>query len=375
MKKILTFIILMIPMINVNAETKWSDWQNEKPTGENIIIEMEERYKWYKITEEVTYTNLENEHNCEYFDKNDYILSDWIISYDTPKHNEYRTIKYKEINQNRDVNLIGTLHIFDISSDKIINITEISISKNSKNIQYTLTDKTDFKIKEFNKLNDNDLEEIAIDFENHDKVSLTFENLISIDDMSIKISYKNENIKIDKIGIATSHDIYNYITYQNIYNDIFDVQCNETICELIINIRDINFQQFPELPIIVYEYQDKLFKCTNIRKEYLNGYYVDVNDYIKDENSQTIFYRYKVREINTLNNSKELVYKKEDNISENLNNETIISNPPSTYSPLVENDNKGNNNYIYIISFLIILSIISIIIFIIKKYVNKNRTK
>ena len=40
MKKILTFIILMIPMINVNAETKWSDWQNEKPTGENIIIEM-----------------------------------------------------------------------------------------------------------------------------------------------------------------------------------------------------------------------------------------------------------------------------------------------------------------------------------------------
>ena len=190
--------------------------------------------------------------------------------------------------------------------------------------------------------------------------------------MSIKISYKNENIKIDKIGIATSHDIYNYITYQNIYNDIFDVQCNETICELIINIRDINFQQFPELPIIVYEYQDKLFKCTNIRKEYLNGYYVDVNDYIKDENSQTIFYRYKVREINTLNNSKELVYKKEDNISENLNNETIISNPPSTNSPLVENDNKGNNNYVYIISFIIILSIILLII---KKYVNKNRTK
>ena len=177
MKKICVLLLFICPFTKLYAEEAWSEWQDEKPLGENLIIEEEERYRWYKIIEKVEYTNIENEPNCEYFDVNDFILSEWITSYNTPEYKDYRTIKAFEIEQEKNTNIINSLHIFNLISNKVLNITEITIFKDSKAIPYTITDYTDFNIREFDKLYDNEIEEIALDFVNHDRISLNLNNL------------------------------------------------------------------------------------------------------------------------------------------------------------------------------------------------------
>lgn len=378
MKKLYILFLLIVPFTNLYAKETWSDWQVEKPLGENLIIEEEERYKWYKIIEEIKYTNLENELNCEYFDKDDFILSDWITSYNTPEYKDYRTIKASEIKQIKDINLIGTLHIFDINSDKIINITEITITQNSDNIPYTLTDKTDFNIKEFGKLNDNDIEEVAIDFENHDKISLTLNELTLNQKMYITISYLNENINIKKIGFATSHDNYNYLTFQKIYSDKFTINCDKKICELTINLEELDYETLFELPIIVYQYQDKLFKCTNKSKEYLNGYYANIENYTKDENTKKTYYRYKIKDLDTLNKINEIVYNKNQNQLNTQNNEKkdTFEVASKLTENIIKNEKKDQNANINLAFYIIILLVVTITVYIIiKKIVNKNRAK
>lgn len=378
MKKLYILFLLIVPFTNLYAKETWSEWQDEKPLGENLVIEEEERYKWYKIIEESEYTNLENEPNCEYFDKNDFILSDWIISYSTPEYKEYRTIKTLEIDQVKNPNLIGTMHIFDINSDKIINITEVTITQNLENIPYILTDKTDFNVKEFDKLNDNDVEEIAIDFENHDKISLTLNNLTLNQNMFIKISYINENNNIEKIGFATSHDNYNYLTFQNIYSDKFTINCDKKICELTINLEELDYETLFELPITVYQYQDQLFKCINKSKEYLNGYYTNIEDYIKDENTKKTYYRYKINYSTTLNNSNELVYNKSEKLlnTQNIEKKDTFEVASKLTENIIKNEKKDQNANINLAFYIIILLVVTITVYIIiKKIVNKNRAK
>ena len=375
MKKIIIFVIFMFPFINLNAEEKWSDWQPEKPTGNNLIIEEEVRYKWYKINEESSYEKLENEHNCEYFDKNDFIYSDWITSYDTPEYKEYRTIKSLELNQIRDLELIGTIHFFNIESDKVINITEVEILQNTKKIPYKITDKTDFNIKKFDNLNDGDVENIAVDFENYDKISMTFDNLILNNNLILKITFKNDDITIKKIGLATGHDMYNYLTIQNIYEDIFTMSCNDTTCDLNIKMSNLNYNTFPEMPIIIYQYQDKLYKCKNTTTEYIDGYYTNIDNYIKDESTEKTFYRYKTKEHNILNEVNDIVYEKRTNTTTREDTKDI-NNSPIAYE--IENKNKQDDtkvNYDYLYYFIIIIVILFITYLIIKKIVNKNRSK
>ena len=132
MKKLIFILLLISPIITLKASDTWSEWQTEVPTGENIIVEKEERYKWYKVEENVSYVNIENEDICEYFDNNDYIMSDWVVSYDLPEFKKFRLIKTIKFEQNLNTNIIGTLHIFNIISNEILYITEVQVLSNNE---------------------------------------------------------------------------------------------------------------------------------------------------------------------------------------------------------------------------------------------------
>ena len=376
MKKLIFILLLISPIITLKASDTWSKWQTEVPTGENIIVEKEERYKWYKVEENVSYVNIENEDICEYFDNNDYIMSDWVVSYDLPEFKKFRLIKTIKFEQNLNTNIIGTLHIFNIISNEILYITEVQVLSNNEILNYIISDKTDFQIQNFDKLNDNNIEEIALDFENYDKISITFDYLRQIENMQIKLFFINNNMNIKELGIATGHEQYNYLTFQVLNENKFDLTCNDTICELTINLKDVindksNYNNF----LNIYEYQDKLFKCVNQKKIYLEGYYTNIDNYIKDESTKKTYYRYKTEYKKTLNNANNIVYYKdltlendqedENNIEKKDDQDNVTINSKLNENTIKKAKTVGKINYnimLYIILRLATITIIYIII-------------
>lgn len=386
MKKLIFILLLISPIITLKASDTWSKWQTEVPTGENIIVEKEERYKWYKVEENVSYVNIENEDICEYFDNNDYIMSDWVVSYDLPEFKKFRLIKTIKFEQNLNTNIIGTLHIFNIISNEILYITEVQVLSNNEILNYIISDKTDFQIQNFDKLNDNNIEEIALDFENYDKISITFDYLRQIENMQIKLFFINNNMNIKELGIATGHEQYNYLTFQVLNENKFDLTCNDTICELTINLKDVindksNYNNF----LNIYEYQDKLFKCVNQKKIYLEGYYTNIDNYIKDESTKKTYYRYKTEYTKTLNNANNIVYYKdltlendqedENNIEKKDDQDNVTINSKLNENTIKKAKTVGKINYNIMLYIILTLATITIIYIIIKKIVNKNRAK
>lgn len=386
MKKLIFILLLISPIITLKASDTWSEWQTEVPTGENIIVEKEERYKWYKVEENVSYVNIENEDICEYFDNNDYIMSDWVVSYDLPEFKKFRLIKTIKFEQNLNTNIIGTLHIFNIISNEILYITEVQVLSNNEILNYIISDKTDFQIQNFDKLNDNNIEEIALDFENYDKISITFDYLRQIENMQIKLFFINNNMNIKELGIATGHEQYNYLTFQVLNENKFDLTCNDTICELTINLKDViidksNYNNF----LNIYEYQDKLFKCVNQKKIYLEGYYTNIDNYIKDESTKKTYYRYKTEYTKTLNNANNIVYYKdltlendqedENNIEKKDDQDNVTINSKLNENTIKKAKTVGKINYNIMLYLILTLATITIIYIIIKKIVNKNRAK
>lgn len=386
MKKLIFILLLISPIITLKASDTWSEWQTEVPTGENIIVEKEERYKWYKVEENVSYVNIENEDICEYFDNNDYIMSDWVVSYDLPEFKKFRLIKTIKFEQNLNTNIIGTLHIFNIISNEILYITEVQVLSNNEILNYIISDKTDFQIQNFDKLNDNNIEEIALDFENYDKISITFDYLRQIENMQIKLFFINNNMNIKELGIATGHEQYNYLTFQVLNENKFDLTCNDTICELTINLKDVindksNYNNF----LNIYEYQDKLFKCVNQKKIYLEGYYTNIDNYIKDESTKKTYYRYKTEYTKTLNNANNIVYYKdltlendqedENNIEKKDDQDNVTINSKLNENTIKKAKTVGKINYNIMLYIILTLATITIIYIIIKKIVNKNRAK
>ncbi len=377
MKKIFLFCLLLIPQMKLKAEETWSKWSQDKPIGENIIIETEERYKWYKNEEKVDYIRSDDEHNCEYLDKDNYILSNWVFSYDLPEYKEYRMIENVELRHNKDINLIKTLNIFNMISSGIINITEIKLTSNETRLEYGLIDHTNSYTKKIDKLNDDITDEIAIDLRNNDKLLITLYDFKEIENMKLEIYYINDNIKVDQFSILSKHDPHNYMLFQNITNKNYIVNCSEKVCKLSIDLEETIKNNAIEIPISFYKYQDKLYKCINIEQNYLEGYHSYIEGYEKDETSKLMFYRYKInKNDHLLNKIDEIIYNQKE--TDDKNNEYINDKKSnSLISYASEKNTKTNQKSLVnkVLIFTIIFLLVTTISLIIKKIVNKYRTK
>ena len=193
-------------------------------------------------------------------------------------------------------------------------------------------------------------------------------------------------MNIKELGIATGHEQYNYLTFQVLNENKFDLTCNDTICELTINLKDViidksNYNNF----LNIYEYQDKLFKCVNQKKIYLEGYYTNIDNYIKDESTKKTYYRYKTEYTKTLNNANNIVYYKdltlendqedENNIEKKDDQDNITINSKLNENTIKKAKTVGKINYNIMLYLILTLATITIIYIIIKKIVNKNRAK
>lgn len=314
MKKIILLIMLLIPIINVEAQeiVTYSDSNNyiyseQKLNADNLVeVNKIRKYKWYKdkiILSENTYLEkpIEFDYKSNIYERIDY--SNWSTRYPTNSTNieeriatyykEYRSIRYIRFNPSKDIKL-----------------SELNIFYDKKEIDYTIVC-GQCNINVFNKIKDNNKEETItinkgmsilinmvlplkienLEFEIYskdiDNLTLTFNGdyFVETPDYSIDINSSKKKYNFHDAKILSTPLEHTYVTYEDVKNKIIYIQIQKK----------------------EYRTYTRKYKYYNLIKEYLDDYYENKEGYIKDNNKYKDYYKYKiVNKIITNNNVKYL---------------------------------------------------------------------
>ena len=232
-------------------------------------------------------------------------------------------------------------------------------------------------------------------------LNLIFNEPINIKDMIIKVHYDNQplfkNIYFrayiaKELKVNTFDDSVEFVTKE--CNDQ-----NKCVLEITTNVSGLEHE-----PLIVktygYSFRDKLYKCFNKTKKYVDGYYNDLSylGYIKDEENFIIETKEIIEENVSDEKANELVVPniiycpnpnineipiKEDIITENISNDVSDSNKESSLKPSTsqiayvtkEKSKEKIPNYLSFLTTFLILSIMLAILIIRKKVKNVERNK
>ncbi len=297
MKKTIIFILCtFLFMPDIYSKT----FTNELPLNKSIIItSVEERYKWYKLKKVNEHYENAVKHNCEYFDEVENNFSEWNLV--KPDEKEGRTIEEK-------------VNIIDLSDEKyntilidnfiveFLELKSIVITDNSdKNIAFELAHCINCTTNEAGNLILNKDSKIFLNLNNFHtevpQVEIRFEktNNILYFKSTLLVDYK---YPVKSKGITTLGGTYK--TCSTYY-------CSYKITSLYTWDEMDNYEEK------YYRFKDSYVNCYSYEKEYFDGYFTYLNEYIKDENTKTYFYEYKTVE-------SEIIYK---NIYNNKNNEEI----------------------------------------------------
>ncbi len=104
-----------------------------------------------------------------------------------------------------------------------------------------------------------------------------------------------------------------------------------------------------------YRYKDKLFKYYDIERRYIDGYFIALDGYIKDEKQSKTFYRYKKNEI--LKNKENIITEKLQKNNEKENDIEKVE----VYKPKIEEDDNDTSSIKIIVASSLILSLILVI--------------
>jgi len=339
MKKILLFISsFMLFVSGIKAEVKYSDWVTElDPNIEYEDVIEEKRYRFYKENKIGKYISINNnlESDYEYIDYENFIISDysdWVMELDLNK--EYYEIDTSSVYPYKKVGDTSYIHLFAFSHD--VSFNNIKVYESKEEIEYEFIncenctddyenvhkgekiilklDKTvdTSKISLYLKVNpDHAYKSYSIGgSSDEDNKYKTFGRVVSIN----KINYIP-----DKIAVAIATKFESMYSKERIESDIFT-----TVYE----------------PIIMHRYKEKLVFHYNIEREYYDdNYYVDIPNYIKDEENYKIYYKYLVKEYIDDNSSKNNNIFNIEAIKENVLYETDdISEETSEYNITIEND-------------------------------------
>ncbi len=350
-KTIFTILFIFLFISNVKS----LDWDSEIPVNKNIVIEkIEERYKWYKLNK--TNERVENsmENNCEYFEKIETTFSDWNESIPEEKNN--RIIEKKEEVIIDEYNIIS----FENFLTANISIKELKI-KNSRNeiLGYTITEcrNCNASYEEYKYLYDNN-RDTSVSITNNSVIRLKLDENCS-DNPRIELYYNTEAV------------IFGWTVYLNYNSSVYVKKMDFNKANMILNSFPVssyyiipitsNWIYFENNVRKLYRYKDSLVSCYDYEKEYLDGYFVNVDNYIKDESSKISFYKYK--EVNQI---KEKCIKEENTIETNQlddKNDKLAIN----YSY-----KKKSKDYSLIPVFLIALGGILILLVLICRKMRKN---
>lgn len=279
MKKIILMIIMSLSVIKVKAFTlEYSEWVTEYPKNvEEILIESEKRYQWYKENE----INIEYLKRAEIKDKNvnydDYKLTEEVETIIEPEENEDLLILKKYKNYTFSENDIDGLKIMNMYFKNNVYFSEIEVInlKTNEQIKYKINE-------EYKSLTDNNYYEY-IKVGTPPQIIISFDKKYNIDDLKVKIYYKCDGEDYNSFS-------YNFTSYiYCIYNKTEKLSTCEN-CKLNYQKENVNEQLSFYMP--VYTFQEKLYKTYDIEKEYINEYYKELEGYKKIEESEKMFYRY-----------------------------------------------------------------------------------
>ena len=286
--KILMILFLIgISFVNVKAYT-YSEWSTEFPEGyEDIMIESEVRYKWYKETEiDVEYLSRDN-FGDRLYDLNDYKYTESSEeTIDKPETAEDRII-IEEVKEHlfteKDVDHIL---IKDMVFQSPCYFSEIDIFDKLTGIPVNYTfENTDTGDIDVNLFNDDDKATYLI-MENSAKIIINLGRKYDANDLTIKLYIKAEGTGYKKIV-----SVFNYGMDYELMNKLTTIGICTAGCIIDLSFNSTYTKTLSQM-VKHYTYKDKLYKTYNITKEYMEGYFKEMEGYIKDENSETVFYKY-----------------------------------------------------------------------------------
>lgn len=282
MKKIVLFVLLFIMMPNIKAFT-YSDWTTEYYSEiDPMFVEKEVRYKWF-LEDIINEQYLkENEGSQEFINYEDFILSDYS-DYSTikPTENENIIVETKEIeislNSNGIVYVMLKKNKFNspvyISEIKLIDVRDNSV------IDYSFVDS------KYNALNNNSKKDY-MNVTNNDEIIIKLDKEYNVYDILCELSYYKE-------GSNTSSFSFQYGVSNEIlaYSKTFNYANCSINCGLKISYNQ-SFKKYDSALMTYYRYATKLYKKYDIKKVYQDGYFKELDGYIKDVDQSMTYYRY-----------------------------------------------------------------------------------
>ncbi len=288
------------------------------PTGKDVVIESETRYRWYKENTANDYYGYFDESKISSIDMNNYIYTTEIEVYEEPQNIPYREIEAFPYTLTYDKSTSSQLLVNNFTIRDAIEISEISVydKANLEFISYTLDGRSVFD-GDATKIDDDYMSADCLTVHSDTYLLLILDKEYNITDLEIHIYISDNNRENNSFYVSFLKDYKYKIQTKKHVIRINRPNCYANHCKMIVE-NDNTWISESSFDVTKYVYKDKLFMYLKNEREYLDGYYVFVNDYIKDEIDYKTYYRYKENSVasNTTSNKKDL----------NKNNNTINSN-------------------------------------------------
>ena len=254
--------------------------------SKEILNAEEVKYKWFKYIDNNIHYEYNPEETCQNFEKIDYdnfIYGEYKYSLIKPEEKEGRVITKEVHNLDIDRHAINIMEIKKFDSAKNLYLTEFEIfDKDGNKVDYTI-DHFYFEDGLGSMINDGDYTN-NVGVGKFSVLYLKFDKPLNILEASYTLTY------LDNMNTFNGLDIYFYIDRDlrvevfDTYSELVTTNCYGGVCKSTVRPYEgrINYSGI-NVNSNIYKYKDRKYKCFTTKKEYLPGYFTDVQGYIKDE--------------------------------------------------------------------------------------------
>lgn len=255
--------------------------------NKEILNAEEVRYKFFKNVDDSVHYEYNPEETCNSFegvDYDDFIYGDYQYSLIKPEEKEGRIITKEVHNLELDRHAINIMQVkkFNMTGDLLLTEFEV-LDKDGNTVNYTI-DHFYFQDGVGSTIADGEYS-TNVNVGMFSVLWLKFSNPLDILNASYKLTYLDNGITFQGLDLWFYIDRDLMVEVFDIYNEIIDTSCSNGICTSTIKPHEgrISYNEI-NINSNVYKYKDRKYKCYTSKREYLPGYYSEVQGYTKDEN-------------------------------------------------------------------------------------------